>query len=144
MVKLAEKDIVMGFDFGSQKIGVAVGQLVTSTATPISIIKAKNGIPDWDEIRNLIEEWKPSLLVVGFPINMDDSESEMSRLSQKFARKLNGRFNLPFEMMDERLTSWEAKQVVRKKKTKPSERRRLVNMVAAQILLQAYLDSRNN
>ena len=131
MVKLAEKDIVMGFDFGSQKIGVAVGQLVTSTATPISIIKAKNGIPDWDEIRNLIEEWKPSLLVVGFPINMDGTESEMSRLSQKFARKLNGRFNLPFEMMDERLTSFEARQT-----TKAHGRQ--IDDVAAKIILESF------
>jgi putative Holliday junction resolvase len=131
MVKLEEKDIVMGFDFGSQKIGVAVGQLVTSTATPISIIKAKNGIPDWDEIRNLIEEWKPSLLVVGFPINMDGTESEMSRLSQKFGRKLNGRFNLPFEMMDERLTSFEARQAAKA----PGEQ---IDDVAAKIILESF------
>ena len=131
MVKLAEKDIVMGFDFGSQKIGVAVGQLVTSTATPISIIKAKNGIPDWDEIRNLIEEWKPSLLVVGFPINMDGTESEMSRLSQKFGRKLHGRFNLPFEMMDERLTSFEARQTAKA----PGEQ---IDDVAAKIILESF------
>jgi putative Holliday junction resolvase len=137
MVKLAEKDIVMGFDFGSQKIGVAVGQLVTSTATPISIIKAKNGIPDWDEIRNLIEEWKPSLLVVGFPINMDGSESEMSRLSQKFARKLNGRFNLPFEMMDERLTSFEARQSAKVHGEQ-------IDDVAAKIILESFFGDASN
>jgi putative holliday junction resolvase len=134
MVKLAEKDIVMGFDFGQKKIGIAVGQIITATATPVSIIKAKNGIPDWDEIKNLIEEWKPSLLVIGFPINMDGTESEMSRLSLKFGRKLNGRFNLPFEMMDERLTSFEARQETK-------EQGEQIDDVAAKIILESFFEA---
>ncbi len=101
--------LVMAFDFGSQKIGVAVGQPITASATPIAIIKATNGKPDWNQVQQLIEEWQPGTLVIGLPLNMDGSESEMSRLARKFARRLNGRFNIPFEMMDERLTSFEAK-----------------------------------
>ncbi len=99
----------MAFDFGSQKIGVAVGQSITRSATPTAIIKATNGKPDWYRIQQLIEEWQPDRLVIGLPLNMDGSESEMSRLARKFARRLNGRFNIPFEMMDERLTSFEAR-----------------------------------
>ena len=131
MIKLRDHNIIMCFDFGTKKIGVAVGQLITSTATPVSILKAKNGIPDWQKIRQLINEWQPSLLVIGLPLNMDGSECEMSRLSQKFARKLNGRFNLPVEMMDERLTSFEAKELD-KGRGKP------VDDIAAKIILESF------
>ena len=126
--------IVMGFDFGLKNIGIAVGQLITSTATPIEIIKAKNGIPSWLEVEKLIEVWQPTLLVIGNPINMDGSGSEMSRLAQKFARRLHGRFSLPFEMVDERLTSFEAKQG---RDGKP------VDDIAAKIILESYFANVN-
>ena len=103
MINLSGQIIVMGFDFGTQRIGVAVGQRITSTATPVSILKAKNGVPNWEEIKKLINEWQPSLFVIGFPMNMDGTESEMSRLSQKFGRKLSGRFNLPWLSL---INSW--------------------------------------
>ena len=99
----------MAFDFGLRKIGIAVGQPITGTATPITVITATDGIPDWRIIEQLIDEWQPVLLVIGLPLNMDDSESTMSRLARKFGRKLNGRFNIAIEMMDERLTSFEAR-----------------------------------
>ena len=133
MANSAEQNIVMGFDFGTQKIGIAVGQLITATATPVSIIKAKNGIPDWEEIRKLIDEWLPTLLVIGLPLNMDGTTSEMSRLSEKFGRKLNGRFNLPFEMVDERLTSFEARQI-------ENERGKPIDDVAAKIILESFFE----
>jgi putative Holliday junction resolvase len=99
----------MGFDFGMGKIGVAVGQSITGTANPLTIIKARDGIPNWDQVEKLIKEWQPAVLVVGLPLNMDDTPSDMSRLAEKFSRKLSGRFNLPAVTVDERLTSFEAK-----------------------------------
>ena len=98
-------DVVIGFDFGMKRIGVAVGQRVTGTATALAVLPAKNGIPDWQVIENLLKEWQPDLLVVGNPINMDGTASDMSRLSKKFANRLHGRFGVPCEQVDERLTT---------------------------------------
>jgi len=123
-------EIVMGFDFGTSKIGVAVGQAITGTATPLTILKARDGIPDWQQVEKLIKEWQPSKLVVGLPLNMDDTPSEMSRLAEKFARKLSGRFNLPSETVDERLSSFEA--------ANRSEGEKLIDAIAAQLILETY------
>lgn len=122
--------VVMGFDFGMGKIGVAVGQSITRTATPLTILKARDGIPNWEQLQKLIKEWQPGLLIVGLPLNMDDSPSEMSRLAEKFARKLSGRFGLPCETVDERLSSFEAAS--RTDNDEP------VDAIAAQLILETY------
>ncbi len=101
---------VMGFDFGTQKIGIAVGQRVTGTASPLAPIKARDGIPNWDEVGKRIDEWQPTAFVVGLPINMDGTASELSQRAQKFANRLQGRFNRPSYTMDERLSTFAAKQ----------------------------------
>jgi putative Holliday junction resolvase len=103
-------DLVMAFDFGMKKIGIAVGQHVTRTATPIAIIRADNGVPDWDRVGKLVNEWQPELFVVGMPLNMDGTESDMARRAARFARKLSGRFGIRADTMDERLTTFEARQ----------------------------------
>ncbi len=100
----------LAFDFGLKHIGVAVGQTQTGTASPHTTLSAKSGKPDWSQVKDLLEEWKPDFLLVGLPLNMDDTESEMSELARKFSRRLNGRFNLPVELVDERLSSYEANQ----------------------------------
>lgn len=100
---------VLAFDFGTQRIGVAVGQSITQTASPLSALKANDGIPNWDQIAALITEWQPHRLLVGLPLNMDGSESEMSTRAKKFANRLHGRFGLPVELWDERLSSFEAR-----------------------------------
>jgi putative Holliday junction resolvase len=128
---MASNNLVMAFDFGLRKIGVAVGQPITATATPITVITATDGIPDWRVIEQLIDEWQPVLLVIGLPLNMDDTESTMSRLARKFARKLNGRFNIAFEMMDERLTSFEAR-MEGKDASKPFDH------LSAKLILESY------
>ncbi|MDA0788984.1 MAG: Holliday junction resolvase RuvX [Proteobacteria bacterium] len=102
--------LVMAFDYGMKKIGIAVGQHVTKTATPIAIIRASNGVPDWTRVEQLVGEWQPELFIVGLPLNMDGSESEMARRAARFARKLNGRFGIRVDTMDERLTTFEARQ----------------------------------
>ena len=101
---------VLGFDYGTTKIGIAIGQSITGTANPLQIIKAKDGIPNWQTIEQLTQEWQPDAFVVGLPINMDGSESEMSIRARKFANRLNGRFHRPAFLMDERLSSFEAAQ----------------------------------
>lgn len=100
---------VLGFDYGTQRIGVAFGQSLTGTARGVKILKARDGIPDWQEIQRLITEWQPDAFVVGLPYNMDGTESELLQRAIKFANRLNGRFNLPCYGMDERLSSREAR-----------------------------------
>lgn len=103
----------LSFDYGIKRIGVAVGQTITGTASPLHPLKAKDGIPNWQEIEALIKEWQPDILLVGLPLNMDGTESDMSKRARKFANRLHGRFGKPFEMVDERLSSEEIKYDLR-------------------------------
>ena len=123
--------VILGFDFGVKKIGIAVGQQVTRTANPLTIIRARDGIPDWDALDNIMNEWRPTQLVVGLPLNMDDTPSDMSALAEKFGRRLNGRYNLPVEMMDERLSTFEAQQRAEGEET--------VDAIAATVILESWL-----
>jgi len=125
--------IVMGFDFGTKKIGIAVGQGLTGSATPIAIIPARDGIPVWADIEALIKQWQPRLLVVGLPLNMDDSVSPIATRAEKFARRLTGRFNLPHQTVDERLSSHAARLIVGGKAP--------VDAIAAQLILETYFRS---
>lgn len=102
-------ETVLAFDFGLRKIGVAVGNTLTKTTMPLDIIHTKNGSTPWSDIENLLEEWKPLSVIVGDPINMDDTFSEMSGKARKFAQRLHGRFSVKVLMIDERLSSFEAK-----------------------------------
>lgn len=103
---------VLAFDFGTKSIGVAVGQEVTGTASPLAALKARDGIPDWQQIAALYEEWQPHLVVVGLPLNMDGSEQEMTLRAKKFANRLHGRFKVAVETCDERLTTTDAKSML--------------------------------
>ena len=103
---------VLAFDFGTKSIGCAVGQSITGTAQSLPAFKAQDGIPDWDAIGNIIKEWQPARLVVGLPLNMDGTEQELTLRAKKFANRLNGRFNLPVELQDERLTTTEARSEI--------------------------------
>ncbi|QSP95404.1 Holliday junction resolvase RuvX [Marinobacter salinisoli] len=100
---------VMAFDFGTRRIGVAAGQEMLGTGQPVIMLPARDGIPDWNAITRVLEEWRPDVLVVGLPLNMDDSENEMCARARKFGKRLHGRYHLPVDMVDERLTSFEAK-----------------------------------
>ena len=101
--------VIFGFDYGTHHIGLAVGQGVTQTASPLTILPAKQGIPNWDTLSKLVLEWSPDRFIVGLPINMDETDSPMSARAIKFARRLSGRFDRPYEMIDERLSSVEAR-----------------------------------
>jgi len=127
---MASNSFVMGFDFGTKKIGVAIGQAITGTATPLAILKARDGIPNWQQVERIIKEWQPALLVVGLPLNMDGTPSEMSRLSEKFARKLHGRYNIPSKTVDERLSSFEAALM--------TDQEGPIDSIAAQLILETY------
>ena len=91
----AKPRLLLGFDYGSKQIGVAVGQAITAQARELCVLKAQNGVPDWAQVEKLIKEWQPDAIVVGLPLNMDGTPSEMSARAEKFARRLHGRFNVP-------------------------------------------------
>lgn len=130
----------MGFDYGTKQIGVAVGQTLTGSAEPLAELKARDGIPNWDQIARLIADWKPDVLVVGLPLNMDGTGSDMSVRAQKFARRLEGRFHLPTHCVDERLSTFEAKQSLKDRGRMPSSfRDNPVDSLAAALLLETWL-----
>lgn len=131
--------LLLGFDYGTKQIGVAVGQAVTGQARELCVLKAQNGVPDWQRVAALIEEWRPDALVVGLPLNMDGSKSEMSERAEKFARRLNGRFNLPVHTHDERLTTFEAKGQRLAQGQRGGYRERPVDALAAALLLEGWL-----
>ena len=123
-------DLAMAFDFGTTKIGVAVGQQITGTATPVAVVKARDGIPQWLVIDRLVEEWQPTVLVVGLPINMDGTESDMSKAATRFSRRLHGRYGIRIELMDERLSTFEAREF-----EAPDQ----LDAIAAKLILETWL-----
>ncbi len=135
------KRAVLCFDFGLKHIGVAVLQQPTTIVSPLPIIRATDGKPDWNAIAALLQEWQARLLLVGEPLNMDGSDSAMSARARRFARQLEGRFNVPAELVDERLSSHEARQQVAEfGRKKRNYRRHPVDSIAAQLIMQTWLE----
>ena len=126
---------LLGFDFGIKRIGIAVGQSITGTATALCTINTRHGKPDWDRISGLIEHWRPDALVVGLPLHDDGSDSNLSKAARRFAQQLEKRYRLPVHPMDERLSSHAAKQFMRQSTSKQE-----VDAVAAMIILQNWLE----
>ena len=127
---------ILAFDFGTQHIGVAVGQTVTKTSSPLIILNvAREGKEIWKTISSLIDEWKPDQLLVGKPLNMDGTPSEMMKKVDPFFKKLQKISNIPCELVDERLTSFEAKQLI---ETQSKDDR--VDDLAAKIFLDNWIE----
>ena len=132
--------LVLGFDFGTKRIGVAVGQEMLGTARPVSTLTFLENAHRFAAIQKLIEEWHPDLLVVGLPMNVDGTEHEMTQRCRRFGNQLHGRFNLPVTWVDERLSSAEAEQRLQQAGQSARATKANVDAVAAQILLQQWLD----
>lgn len=141
----SDRELALGFDFGRRRIGVAVASRATGSATPLACAAARDGIPDWASIGDLVEEWQPSRLVVGLPYNIDGTESEMTRSARRFGNRLGNRFGLPVEFVDERLSSSEAERRLRGQRQSGERRRRVrpgdVDAMAAAIILESWLGS---
>ena len=127
---------LLAFDYGTRSIGVAVGQTITCSARPLTEMRAKDGIPNWDDIKKLLDEWQPQLVLVGLPLNMDGSESDFAVRARKFARRIHGRFGIRVLMVDERLTTQEAKSMADHRE---SYRDNPVDAIAAQLILESWL-----
>ena len=132
---------VIGFDFGTTRIGVAAGQAITGTASPLAPVAARDGIPDWSLLEALISEWQPAALVVGIPLNMDGTISDMSRRARKFANRLKERCQLPCYLIDERLSTREAKQISMARGGSTNFKENSVDGIAAQLILESWFES---
>jgi len=132
---------IMAFDFGEKRIGIATGETMLKTAHALTIIESERNEIRFAEIGKLIQEWKPSLLVVGLPTHMDGNQHQLTYLSKKFAQRLEGRFDLPVIMIDERLSSAEAEQQLTDAGVPEKLQKNMIDAVAAQVILQSYFDN---
>lgn len=129
--------IIMGFDYGIKKIGIAIGNNLINTITILNTISSINGKPNWYKISKLIKIWIPNLLLVGLPINIDNTESKMSFLSRKFGKKLKKKYLLPYKMIDERISTYEAKYLA---KEEILYKKKNLDGIAASIIINDYFN----
>ncbi|CAM3880987.1 Holliday junction resolvase RuvX [Vreelandella rituensis] len=134
--------LVLAFDYGTRRIGVAVGNEMLHSARELSALPARDGIPDWNVVTRLIDEWQPDVFVVGLPINMDGSESAMSTRARKFGNRLHGRYGKPCEMIDERGSTREAKSIARESGHRGNYREQSVDGIAAVLILEGWFAHR--
>lgn len=138
---MAKLGHIMAFDYGLKNIGVAVGQTVTQTGTELPALPARDGIPQWDQIEKLLKEWQVATILVGLPLNMDDSESELSKRARKFGNRLHGRFGIDVHWVDERLSTREAKAEASERGHRGNYGDEPIDSIAARIILESWLHS---
>jgi putative Holliday junction resolvase len=140
----ANADTYLGFDFGIKKIGAAVGQTTTATASPLQTIRSINQKPNWDIIGKLIQEWRPAGLVVGISKQADGSDNLVTPRMLKFCRQLEGRYQLPVFQQDETLSTFEAKQLLFDEVSVSAAKLwEVQDQLAAQLILQTWLNNRS-
>ena len=125
---------IVAFDFGEKKIGVAVGQTSTYTSSPLQVIFNNHDKVNWNEISILLEEWKPELILVGKPLNMDGTDSEIMKKVDIFYKKLKSLYDAKFEYVDERLTTFEARDILKENNVET------VDANAAKILIDNWFN----
>ena len=129
---------IMAFDFGTQKMGIATGQSTIESANPLPLFAMKDGIPDWNQPLKLVKEWQPNIFLVGLPLNMDDSESELSARARKFARRLRHQTYIETWMVDERLSTREAREQLAFYQEQGRAKRLSADSFAAALLIQSW------
>ncbi|MBK1649426.1 Holliday junction resolvase RuvX [Rhabdochromatium marinum] len=127
---------LFGFDFGPRKIGIAVGQTLTGTATALTTLRSQRNKPDWVGIERLIRDWQPGAAVLGLPWRMDDTEEDWTPLVRRFGRQLQGRFGLEVHLVDERLTSRAAREQMGVRQDSRDDR---IDAMAAKLILETWL-----
>lgn len=140
MVQKVPEGVMIGFDFGLKRIGVAIGQTLTQTATPETIVTSRDGVPDWAHISQLFEQWQPSAIVVGLPMRLDGSEQALTQPARKFGQRLSGRYHRPVYFIEEQLSSIAAEQRQQVQR-KPHQRNQPIDDQAAQIILENWLQT---
>ncbi|MCK3655845.1 crossover junction endodeoxyribonuclease RuvA [Pasteurellaceae bacterium Macca] len=132
---------LLAFDFGTNSIGCAVGQSITGTAQGLPAFKAQDGIPNWEEIGKTIQTWQPDLLIIGLPLNMDGTEQPLTQRAKKFANRLHGRFGLPVELQDERLTTVEARAEIFARGGYKALKKGKVDSISACLILESWFEN---
>lgn len=132
---------LLGFDYGTRKIGIAVGQTVSGTANALTTVRARGQRPDWKRIEGIIREWQPDAVVLGLPMRMDDTEEDWADRVRRFARQLEGRFGLAVHLVDERLTTLQAESDLGLRDAAPDDR---VDAWAAKLILETWLGSQGS
>jgi len=126
--------LLLAFDYGTRRIGVALGETVTQSARPLATVAVRGHRPDWEAVGRLIEAWRPQRLVVGLPLDLDGAEQDLSHGARRFGRQLEGRYRLPVDLIDERLTT----RVARSRLAEAGRGRDPVDPVAAQLILEGW------
>lgn len=133
---------LLGFDFGTHRIGVAIGNRRLGNARALTTIHCQKG-PDWDVLTQLLEEWQPEALVVGVPLTLEGRSQPATEKAQRFIRQLQGRYGLPVHAADERMSSMEAHAQLRDQRASGQRRRRLrdddIDSSAAKLILEHWL-----
>ena len=130
----------LAFDYGEKYIGVAVGSRHSRLAEPLTTLRGSAKNPDWVRVSQLMEEWRPDALVVGLPLNMDGSDNPMTRAARAFGQRLKDRYNLPVHMVDERLSTRVARDILNEAGVPMRRHKSHLDKVAAQTILQAFLN----
>jgi len=141
--KIKPVGTVIAFDFGLRRIGVAVGQTLTGSASALAVVSFASRL-DWQAITKILDEWKPAAIVVGLPLAEDGGETDMSKRARRFGRQLEGRFKIPVWFEDERLTSFSAEQRFVDARAGTGMRRKdaaLKDAIAAQIILESWFQT---
>lgn len=131
---------IIAFDFGTKSIGTAVGQQITGTARALAVFKAQDGVPNWQQIERLLQQWQPDLVVVGLPLNMDGTEQPLTERARKFANRLHGRFGVQIALHDERLSTVEARSHLFERGGFRALDKGSVDCASAVVILESWLE----
>ena len=138
MPDLTQPQLIIAFDFGTQKTGMAVGSSLIESATPLALFPMKDGIPNWDILLKIVKQHQPNLFLVGLPLNMDDSESELSTRARKFARRLRHQTNIETLIVDERLTTREARDELEQYQSQGRAKKLAADSIAAALFIESW------
>lgn len=130
----------LAFDFGTKSIGCAIGQSITGTAQALPAFKAQDGIPNWEAIEKCLKEWKPDVVIVGLPLNMDGTEQNLTLLARKFANRLQGRFGVNVHVQDERLTTTQARSEIFERGGFKALKKGKVDGISACLILESWFE----
>jgi putative Holliday junction resolvase len=136
----ANEFTVLAFDFGTRRIGVAVGNTLVRVAHPLATVAAEANAARFAALAALIDEWQPGLLVIGRPVHADGNEHAMTARADRFARQLRGRFGLAVALVDERHTTQDAESALAAAGAGARARKAVRDQAAAQLILQSWFD----
>ncbi|WWO95998.1 MAG: Holliday junction resolvase RuvX [Candidatus Dasytiphilus stammeri] len=132
---------ILAFDFGIKSIGIAIGQNITNTATPLGSLKTINRGPDWQQIKIHLCQWQPDTIIIGLPLNMDGTEQSVTRYTRLFANQIKIRFQIPIQFHDERLTTVEARQQLFLRRGRKALTKDNIDSLSAALILESFLEN---